>query len=142
MKIRKDFDIREFVPKAVWQNFGESSTWFVDERILDLAQFYRDYFDAAVTVNTWHYGGKFEERGFRVPRTQTGASLSQHKFGRAFDCTIEGLSPDEVREEIMASEDIFMEKGLTTLESGDIATTWVHNDIRNHGDDEILIVRP
>jgi len=140
MKIRKDFDVREFVPPSIWRQFGKASRWFLDERMLDLAQFYRDYFDAPVTVNNWHYGGKFKERGFRLPNTDTGAQLSQHKMGRAFDCTVGGMSPNEVRKEIKDNEETFMEQGLTTLEHGDIATTWVHSDIRSTGQDDILIV--
>jgi len=162
MKIRPDFDLREFVPPSVWQDFGVASRWFLDPRMLDLAQFYRDYFGSPVRVNDWHYGGAdsasrsdsdqssshtqyegdFTERGFRLPDTNTGARLSQHKFGRAFDCNVEGLTPNEVRREIKQNEDLFMEKGLTTLESGDIATTWVHSDIRTTDQNDILIVTP
>ena len=142
MKIRQNFDVREFVPPGVWEDFGAASRWFLDPRMLDLAQFYRDFFDAPVRVNDWHYGGDFTERGFRLPTTNTGARLSQHKFGRAFDCNVEGLTPDEVRSRIMDNEDLFMEKGLTTLESGEIATTWVHSDIRTTDQNEIMIVTP
>jgi len=142
MQIRPDFDLREFVPPAVWDQFGPASRWFLDPRMLDLAQFYRDFFEAPVTVNTWAWDGRFEERGFRLPDTNTGSRLSQHKFGRAFDCNVEGLTPDEVRSRIMDNEALFMEKGLTTLESGDIAKTWVHSDIRKTNQDSILIVTP
>jgi len=142
MKIRPDFDLREFVPPSVWEDFGPASQWFLAPRMLDLAQFYRDYFGASVRVNDWHYGGDFTERGFRVPDTNTGARLSQHKFGRAFDCNVEGYTPDEVRREIKQNEKLFMEKGLTTLESGDIATTWVHSDIRSTDRNSIFIVTP
>ena len=140
MQIRENFDLREFVPPSVWQNFGAASRWFLDPQMLDLAQFYRDWFDAPITVNNWHYGGQFTERGFRVPDTNVGARLSQHKFGRAFDCNVRGMTPDEVRAEILSNEDLFMRKGLTTLESGDIATTWVHSDIRSTNKNEIMIV--
>ena len=142
MKIRPDFVLREFVPPSVWEDFGAASRWFLDPRMLDLAQFYRDHFGSAVRVNDWHYGGDFTERGFRLPDTNTGARLSQHKFGRAFDCNVEGLTPNEVRREIKQNEDLFMEQGLTTLESGDIATTWVHSDIRTTDQNDILIVTP
>jgi hypothetical protein len=142
MQIRKDFDLREFVPPSVWQDFGAASRWFLDPRMLDLAQFYRDFFSAPVIVNSWAWNGRFEERGFRLPTTNTGARLSQHKFGRAFDCNVEGMTPEEVREHIMDNEALFMEKGLTTLESGEIAKTWVHSDIRTTTQDSILIVKP
>jgi hypothetical protein len=142
MQIRPDFSLQEFVPPSVWNQFGSASRWFLDPRLLDLAQFYRDYFDAPVWVNTWAWDGRFKERGFRLPTTNVGARLSQHKFGRAFDCNVEGMTPEEVRERIMDNEALFMEKGLTTLESGEIAKTWVHSDIRTTTQDSILIVTP
>jgi len=142
MLIRPNFDIREFVPPEMWNNFGVQSRWFLDEDMLDLAQFYRDFFEAPVYVNTWMNGGQFEERGFRYPDSKTGASLSQHKFGRAFDCTVEGYTPDEVRQAIKENEKLFMDKGLTTIESGEIADTWVHSDIRSTSFNHLFIVTP
>lgn len=142
MQIRPNFDLREFVPPSVWDDFGTASRWFLDPRMLDLAQFYRDYFDTPVRVNDWHYGGSFTERGFRLPDTNTGAGLSQHKFGRAFDCNIRGMDSDEVRREIQQNEAVFLEAGLTTLESGEIATTWVHSDIRYTDKNEIMVITP
>ena len=53
----------------------------------------------------------------------TGSYLSKHKLGIAFDCTIDGYSADQVRQEILDNEDDFMEAGLTTLESGEYAPT-------------------
>jgi hypothetical protein len=142
MQIRPNFDLREFVPPSVWEDFGWAARWFLDPRMLDLAQFYRDFFEAPVRVNDWHYGGDFTERGFRLPSTETGAELSQHKFGRAFDCNVKGMTPDEVRSQIKENENLFMRKGLTTLESGAIATTWVHSDIRTTDRNSILMVTP
>jgi hypothetical protein len=140
MRVSKDFDVREFVPPSIWNRFGTSSTWFIRPEIISLAQFYRDWFEAPVRVNDWAWGGRFTERGFRLPTSSEGASLSQHKFGCAFDCTIDGLSADEVREEILQHEKEFMEAGLTTLESGDFAPTWVHSDIRNTGQDKRVLI--
>ena len=55
-------------------------------------------------------------------------------LGAAFDCNIQGFSPDD------GYAQAFMEAGLTTLEDGAIATTWIHSDIRPTGLSEILIV--
>jgi len=63
-------------------------------------------------------------------------------MGRAFDCTIKGYTADEVRQKILDNEGLFMEEGLTTLESGEYATTWVHSDIRSHRKNGIYIVTP
>ena len=140
MKVSKDFDLREFVPPEIWRRFGRNSRWFIRQDVIDLAQFYRDYFDAAVRVNDWHYGGDFTMRGFRPPDADVGASLSQHKFGNAFDCDIEGFTADVVREEILNNPEPFKDAGLTTLESGRFAPTWVHSDLRTTALDDILVV--
>lgn len=142
MKIRPNFSLKEFVPPKIWRQFGKSSRWFIDERILDLAQFTREFFDRPMIINNWHVGGDFTERGYRLPNTDTGATYSQHKYGRAIDFNVAGQSADKTREVIFDNESAFMEEGLTTLEHGDIADTWVHADIRNTNRDEIFIVTP
>lgn len=142
MKISKNFRTEEFVPKEIFQKYGQSSLWFVRPQIVYLAQVIRDYFNKPVIINDWYKGGNFNERGFRVPESKTGSKLSQHKLAGAIDFTIEGYSPDEVRSSILDDPKRFVEAGLTTLEDGMYAPTWVHADIRLTNVDEILIVRP
>lgn len=69
-----------------------------------------------------------------------GSWWSQHKFMKAIDPKIDGLSADDARQEIMDHQQEFMEAGLTTLESGTFAPTWVHADRRITGLDHILMV--
>lgn len=167
MKVSKNFDIREFIPKSIWSRFGTNSTWFVSEKVVKLAQFYKDFFTAhykhndqsgkevdsvIITVNTWHYKtGGHEYRGFRPPNSRTGASLSQHKFCNAFDCDVHIKYTDGTRKEadykyihkvIKDNEEEFMSHGLTTLESVKDAPTWLHSDCRWMPDRKtILVVR-
>lgn len=140
--ISKHFSIEEFVPKLIFTKYGENSKWFIDERVIYLAEFVREWFKVPVTINNWHSGGSFQERGYRTPQSTTGASYSQHKTGRAIDFSVKGLTADQVRKEIMDYEYAFMVAGLTTLEDAAFAPTWVHADIRNTGLDTILIVKP
>jgi len=142
VKVSRDFDIRELVPPSIWERFGQKSVWFVRPGVIELAQFYREFFDSPVRINDWHYGGDLTMRGFRPPSSGVGAELSQHRFGNAFDCDIEGLTADEVREAILKHESAFMEAGLTTLESGAYAPTWVHSDLRTTNKDQITMVAP
>lgn len=132
----------EFVPPNIYYNFGEKARWFIRPELIALAQFYRDWFGAPVTVNTWYFGGVLQERGYREPNSKTGAKYSQHKFGTAFDCNIRGITPDEIRRVIGSNEESFMKAGLTTLEHGSYAPTWVHSDMRDTGMSKILIVKP
>ncbi|MDK2909652.1 MAG: hypothetical protein PWR20_1219 [Bacteroidales bacterium] len=140
MKVSKNFVIQEFVGPAIINARGEKAIQLLDYRIILIAQFIRDYFGRPMTINNWHIGGHFTERGFREPQTHTGAPFSQHKFGRAIDFTLDGLSPEEIRTEILKNQQLFLEKGLTCIEAK--TPTWVHIDCRYTGLDKILIVYP
>jgi len=142
MRISKNFHLEEFVSKAIFNKWGQASQWFVDPSIISLAQFYRDYFGYPITINNWKNGGKFGQRGFREPASKVGASLSQHRFGRAFDCNISNVTPDEARKAILDNKNKFMAKGLTTIEDGAYSPTWIHSDIRWTGGSNIKIVKP
>jgi len=141
-KIRPNFDLREFVPPSLYNQFGEKSRWFLDERMLDLAQFYRDWFDAPVTVNNWHRGGNYTERGFRMPDSDTGASLSQHRMGRAIDFTIRGVPPDNIKKTTLNNEKKFFKVGVRAMESKEFADTWTHIDCRNTNSNSIMVFTP
>lgn len=154
MKVSKNFDIREFVPQSLWQVRGKQCAWFVSPTVIELAQFYKDYFsgyfeqEVTVTINDWLFGGIYQERGWRYPDTETGSPFSFHKGGlcTAFDCEIRfketgnELDPDKIRTIIIEHEQLFMSKGLTTLENGNFAPGWIHSDHRPTGLDHILVV--
>ncbi len=142
IKVSKDFSLHEFVPRIIYQRYGVNARWFIRKEIIDLAQFYRDWFEAPLYINNWFWGGPRQNRGFRTPNTRVGALYSQHKLGAAFDCNVKGMSPDDVRQEILDNSAEFMAAGLTTLEDPAFAPTWIHSDIRRTEMDEILIVRP
>ena len=77
-----------------------------------------------------------------MPDTTIGGFLSQHKFGRAFDWNVRDITPDEVRADIMANQEDWIVAGLTTIEDGAFARTWIHGDSRYTRMDKILIVQP
>lgn len=134
------FDIREFVPPHIYSRYGRRSYQFMDVRVLNLITEIRIFFGKPIIVNTWHRGGDLSKRGFRLPSEKVGSIYSQHKFGRAIDFTVAGMTPDEVRAVILANEDLFMSWGLTTIERGEDAPTWVHIDIRYTGMSKIWVV--
>jgi len=142
IKVSNNFELHEFVPRIIYNRYGANSIWFIRKEIIDLAQFYRDWFDAPLFINNWFWGGPRHNRGFRTPNSEIGSLYSQHKLGAAFDCNIKDLHPDRVRQEIFDNQAEFMRVGLTTLEDAAFAPTWIHSDIRRTNMDEILIVRP
>lgn len=167
MKVSQNFDIREFVPKHIWDQFGEKSLWFVNPKIVKIAEFYKSFWltyfkkkygndkviNVLIQVNTWHTGGAQQWRGLRTDKCTEGAENSQHRYMNAFDCEIIIVFADgtrieaeykEVHQVIQANEIEFMANGVTTVEDVSIATGWLHTDTRYQGSDKkhILIVKP
>ena len=130
MKVSKNFRLEEFVPKGIYEKFGDNSIWFIDKRIVDIAQFFRDRYGLPITINDWHRGGARELSGLRYFDTSVGAGMSQHKFGRAVDMKwlTSVMYMEDIREDIKANQAAFLSQGLTTIESG--TDTWIHADCR------------
>jgi len=74
-KISQNFDVREFVSKIVFDQYGENSKWFVSDNVIKLMEFkysfFNNYFKSkdnkivkvSIKINDWHYGGTFHNRG-------------------------------------------------------------------------------
>ncbi|KKN88637.1 hypothetical protein LCGC14_0245280 [marine sediment metagenome] len=151
MKVSKNFDLREFVSPGVYRKWGDSSIWFLDQRVITLAQFIRDRFNYSGMICNWHwwYKGcgfqKYQYSGFRSPSCTIGAKLGQHRFGRGLDYKMMGKpnnGADELREDIEGHFSMYKERGLTTIEHRNFAPTWCHMDTRWTGIDELFIVKP
>jgi hypothetical protein len=74
-------------------------------------------------VNNWHQGGAFSESGLRTMETGTGAALSQHKFGRAFDCKFRNVTPAEVWADLQATPNLSCFEHIQRIEAG-AGMTW------------------
>lgn len=126
--------MQEFLPPTIYAKVIKTDDpvatfyQYVDKRIVELAEFYREYFDAPIIINNWHQKGLYTLRGFRPKSTKLGAKMSMHKFGKAFDCDVVGMSATEVRNKIRANKDLFYSKGLRRIENG---VAWVHSDIKD-----------
>lgn len=142
MKVSNNFSLKEFMPSNLYSKWGNASIWFIDPKIITLAQFIRDHFGASMTINGKIGSKTFNYRGFRPPTYKGGGKLSQHRFGRAIDFNIKGITPNDIRKEILSNSKEFMSMGLTVLEHEKYAPTWVHADIRTTNKSEIFIVKP
>jgi len=140
LKLTNNFSLQEFIDPDTYKRFGTSSVWFIDPKIVTLAQFIRERLGKPCTINNWSSGGQYQYSGFRPPKCSVGASMSQHRFGRAIDLKVKGMKADEVREDIIQNFDIYKKVGLTTIEDGAFAPTWCHIDIRDT--EGLLIVKP
>lgn len=133
------FKLQELVPPDVYQALGERAWELLDLRALVTLDHLREAL-GPITVNNWHAGGNYKESGLRSPATSTGAKYSQHKFGRAFDCKFNGVTPHEARDYVLRNADRF--PYLTTIENPDATPTWFHFDVRNHQRNGVWIVNP
>lgn len=140
--VSENFFLDEFVPPELYNERGARCASLVDIRVFMFAQWLRDKTGKPVTINNWWKGGQYHESGRRMPNTRTGAKWSQHKDGRAGDYKVEGMTPKEVHELILANEAELIEKQwVTTLEDLRDTPTWTHADCRYTGLDKIQIVR-
>ena len=166
MKISKNFDIEEFVPKDKFLKFGQSCTWFINPKIVQLAEFYKEFFidyytkkytnkkvsNVLIVINNWHKGGSYQYRGWRPKNYLEGGEDSQHRLANGFDCDINIVFEDgsqmeadykEIHKAILSNEALFISKGLSAIEDVSIAATWLHSDCRwIPNQNKILVVKP
>lgn len=126
---KTSFVIQEFVPRRVYETWGNKSIWFIDPRIILFAQWLKTTTGSVVTINDWCFGGKYQYSGFRPPDCRTGAKLSDHRFGRAIDVKVKGWDPEDIRQLIRDNWPyLFQHFGVTTIELD--TATWTHVGFR------------
>jgi len=154
MKISENFDVREFVSENVWNRFRGASRWFVDPRLVLIAEKVKELASdderAYVYINNYLYGGGYNQSGFREPGSKVGAEFSQHRFGRAIDIKIKhkGLWLTSSAMYYLVKENYHTLKklGLTTVEDPEHTQgkhrDWLHLDVRETGRDDLFVVSP
>ena len=140
MKISDHFYLQEFVPESIYKRFGNRALWFIDPRLVSIAEWIRDYVDTPILINNWHMGGSRQFSGFRPPECKVGAALSQHRYGRAMDIVIPKVPAPQVQEVIQSNFVFLKTLGLTTMEAH--TRTWTHLDVRQTGASHLLLVNP
>lgn len=135
----KNYELFELVPPVIFKERGERAWELLDSKALVTMQTFRETFGRTV-VNDWYWGGRLKESGLRDYYTLTGAKLSQHKFGRAFDLHPREVTIEEAYEYILKNPEKF--PYLTTLEDIKYTPGWLHMDNRNHTQEGIWIVKP
>lgn len=141
--LTEDFFLDEFMCPEKYSQYGKNSVRLLDMRIVMGMQYIREQSGKSITINNWWNGGSLDERGLRLFKTKTGASDSQHKFGRAVDSNMSGFTIKEYFDFVMSHEKYLIENQLiTTIENISFTKTWLHTDCRYTGLDNILIVNP
>lgn len=104
-KIKEHFDIEEFVSKKVHDKYGEQAWQFLCPRLLHTIYLIRTNLGKPMTINNWHVGGKFSQRGLRSNLGYIFYSmfkkkkiyLSAHVMGKAVDFDVKGMTAEQVR---------------------------------------------
>ena len=133
----KYFDIKELVCKHVYNKYGDGADMFLDEKLVETLNVIREkILCVPMTVNDWHNGGGFTQRGFRCnvcelvkSKTDIGRMyLSAHTQGKAVDCSVSGMTAEESRRKIIAMQHLLPYP--IRLEDG---VSWLHIDVYNNG---------
>jgi len=145
MYIPKYFKAVELVDKATYQKCKHrGDEWLLgilfDERLLRVIDTIRHQF-GPMTINDWSWGGPSQYRGWRSPDCDIGATLSQHRFGRAVDMIPKDMHPKAIRAEIIKNQNKSPHtKFIGGLEMG---ISWLHIDVRTRNKDgEINLFYP
>jgi hypothetical protein len=133
-KITKNFSDKEVLPREL---HGYRWEWFIDFRIVEVAQKLRDIF-GPITINN----DRFNWSGYRTVDCGVGAQFSQHRFGRALDLKFANTTPEEVQKYIIEHESEFMDLGLRRMENAAKTKTWLHIDCMHTGKEKIIIFNP
>ena len=121
----KHFDTRELVTPHAYQRLGDGALLLMDDRILIALDTIRNLFERSITVNNWHYGGGFTQRGWRDD-AEVGSKFSQHRFGRAVDFDVKGMTAQEARDAIIEMWPLSSKlQHITRIEDG---VNWCHID--------------
>ena len=109
------FSVKELVCKHVYERYGENAAMFLDDKLIETLNVIREQILCApMTVNNWHAGGNFTQRGLRcniceLVKSKTDAGrlyLSAHMLGKAVDCNVEGMTAEEARRLIIAKQEL------------------------------------
>lgn len=134
-KAKEYFDIRELVEPAVFSKWGETAWRFFDYRALHNLVFIRERIGKPITVNTWLWGGRFDERGLRtnispIVKKRNGILyVSPHLRGAAFDFDVEDMTAGEVRTWILAHADELPFPCRLERQFYGKYISWVHMDV-------------
>lgn len=134
-----DFKIQEFVPKDIYEKYGDTSWRFICPELFSLAETVKDFFDGApVTINDWLWGGSLNYRGFRPPDCGVGAPLSAHKRGMAIDFDVRGVDSLQVQKDIEDNWPVFFSAGATAMEDG--TEGWTHLSCENWMTHDLVLI--
>ena len=137
MYICQYFKIQELVPPETIAMHGEFGAWSqMTDQIKMTIDKIRTYYNRPVTVNT----DTMKYRGLRTPACPEYKPGSQHTKGNAVDFNIEGITPYQIRMDIMNNPNLYVFNDIGGLEDFP-GMTWVHIDCRPRVNGKIAVFK-
>lgn len=135
-RLKNYFVIQELVGPETYKKHKDRAWKFFSTDILECLLITREGLGKPITINTWHKGGKFKQRGLRsniqqIVRRYTKLLklyLSGHPLGEAFDFDVEGMSPVQVRMWIVKNQHLYPCRIRLERRKKGKPITWVHMD--------------
>lgn len=131
MKLSTFFELQEFLPERFYLNLMK---WH------DVATFIRITTQKPVIINNWHVGGRFNERGFRMPDSSTGAPGSQHRMMNAIDINIGNWEVTKMFDFVENYAFQLYRLGVRRVEHPSETPGWLHLDGKEHGKNGIQVI--
>ncbi len=119
------FKLEEIVDKRTFDQFGIKCWQLFDDTALTMLDDFREFIGVPVTCNNWHEGGTFSFRGYRPGWCTVGAPKSPHRKGKGFDVDVQDMTPEEVRQKVLANQDNPLLKFINRIEA---KVNWFHFD--------------
>lgn len=137
-ELKKYFKTQELVGEETYKKLGKDSWQVFDKETLHCLLIMRYSIGKPFTVNTWHNGGIYDERGFRsniqeIVKDKTEKNtlyLSGHPIGKAFDFTVKDMEAEAVRDWIEAFKNLFPCKIRLEWRKDGVPISWVHFDTK------------
>ena len=135
-ELKKYFKIQELVGRVTYRVHKNRAWKFFSTEALHMLLILRENIDAPITINTWHKGGNFSQRGLRTNVQNIFSQLfksgklylSGHVLGEAFDLDVKGMSANQVREWIVYNQRLFPFKIRLEHKKNGKDISWVHID--------------
>lgn len=130
----KHFQVKELVPKHIYEKYGEWSLNFLDAGLLHDLDVIREALGQPIIVNTTH---GYNWSGLRTPEYSGYSPTSAHSMGKAIDIKLVGWqSKDFSNGPVQMVMDLIKElkqkgelKYITRMELN--TENWVHIDVFN-----------
>ena len=141
-KLKQNFNIKELVCQHCYNKFKESAWQFLSTELLSTLYTLRYViFNKPITINTWHKGGSFTQRGLRcnmcqLVKDKTSIYLSAHILGEAIDFNVQGCDTEDIYETIRNNIDKFEYPIRMEITGGN----WNHIDTYQPIDSEAKLI--